>query len=302
MKISRNIYLSLFKYKSTDKKLSKYLNDLLINKNQTLISLSKFYKNSYTKKLISKFKKYSKWYLLYNLNIQVFDILDKYLIKIFIGPAALAVYSIPYQLAGKITTFSKSISAVLLPEISYGNKKEKMSFNQSINFYILIIPIFLLIIFPILENFLSFWLKNQFSNQILDLTKIFLIVAWLAGISHILIAYFEGKKQIKYNTLLEVYLILPFLIALIITLFKFQNLIYISFILFAKEIILLLFRSQKIKTKIKNLYTIYSIIIIVSINLIISIKHEIYFIYSYLILFFFSAGIFYREYNKKKIS
>ena len=60
MKISRNIYLSLFKYKSTDKKLSKYLNDLLINKNQTLISLSKFYKNSYTKKLISKFKKYSK--------------------------------------------------------------------------------------------------------------------------------------------------------------------------------------------------------------------------------------------------
>ena len=52
-------------------------------------------------------KKYSKWYFLFNLNIQIFDILDKYLIKIFIGPAALAIYSIPYQLAGKITTFSK---------------------------------------------------------------------------------------------------------------------------------------------------------------------------------------------------
>ena len=62
-----------------------------------------------------------------------------------------------------------------------------------------------------------------------------------------------------------------------------KNLIYISFILFAKEIILLLFRSQKIKTKIENLYTIYSLIIMVSINLIISIKYEIYFIYSYLI-------------------
>ena len=244
---------------------------------------------------ISKFKKYSKWYLLYNLNIQVFDILDKYLIKIFIGPAALAVYSIPYQLAGKITTFSKSISAVLLPEISYGNKKEKMSFNQSINFYILIIPIFLLIIFPILENFLSFWLKDQFSNQILDLTKIFLIVAWLAGISHILIAYFEGKKQIKYNTLLEVYLILPFLIALIITLFKFQNLIYISFILFAKEIILLLFRSQKIKKKINNLFIMYSIIIIVTVNLIISLRYENYFLYSYLILFICSISVFYKN-------
>ena len=60
MKISRNIYLNKFKYKSTEKKLSKYLNDLLINKNQTLISLTKFYKSSYTKKLISKYKKYSK--------------------------------------------------------------------------------------------------------------------------------------------------------------------------------------------------------------------------------------------------
>ncbi len=163
-------------------------------------------------------------------------------------------------------------------------------------------PILLLLIFPILENLLSIWLKNQYSEKILDLTKIFIIIAWLSGISHILITYFEGKKQIKYNTLLELYFIFPFIIVLLIILLKFENLIYISAVIFAKEIILLLFRSQKIKTKIENLYTIYSLIIMVSINLIISIKYEIYFIYSYLILFFFSAVIFYREYNKKKIS
>ena len=191
---------------------------------------------------------------------------------------------------------------MLLPEISYGKQKDKINFNQSINFYTFIMPILLLLIFPILENLLSIWLKNQYSEKILDLTKIFIIIAWLSGISHILITYFEGKKQIKYNTLLELYLILPFIIILLIVLLKFKSLIYISTILFAKEIILLLFRSQKIKTKIENLYTIYSLIIMVSINLIISIKYEIYFIYSYLILFFFSAVIFYREYNKKKIN
>ena len=191
---------------------------------------------------------------------------------------------------------------MLLPEISYGKQKDKINFNQSINFYTFIMPILLLLIFPILENLLSIWLKNQYSEKILDLTKIFIIIAWLSGISHILITYFEGKKQIKYNTLLELYFIFPFIIILLIILLKFKNLIYISAIIFAKEIILLLFRSQKIKTKIENLYTIYSLIIMVSINLIISIKYEIYFIYSYLILFFFSAVIFYREYNKKKIS
>ena len=60
MKISKNIYLKIFKYKPVEKKLSKFLKDLLNDKNQILISLTKFYKNSYNKKLISKFKKYSK--------------------------------------------------------------------------------------------------------------------------------------------------------------------------------------------------------------------------------------------------
>ena len=63
------------------------------------------------------------------LNLQIFDFVDKYLIKIFIGPAALAIYSIPYQLAGKLTILSKSISAVLLPEISFSS--EKTNFNHS---------------------------------------------------------------------------------------------------------------------------------------------------------------------------
>ncbi len=250
----------------------------------------------------NKLKKYSKWYLLFNLNIQVFDILDKYLIKIFIGPAALAIYSIPYQLAGKITTFSKSISAVLLPEISFGNQKDKINFNESINFYILIVPILLLLIFPILENFLFIWLRDQFSEKILDLTKIFIIIAWLSGISHILITYFEGKKKIKYNTLLELYLIIPFLIFLLIVLFKYENLIYISAVLFAKEIILLLFRSQKIKRKINNLITMYFIIFMVTINLIISLKFDKYFLYSYLTLLIYSAVLFFKEYNNKKIN
>ena len=59
-------------------------------------------------------------------------------------------------------------------------------------------------------KFFIIWLKDQFTKQILDLTKIFLIIAWLSGISHILITYFEGKKKIKFNTLIELYLIISF--------------------------------------------------------------------------------------------
>ena len=58
-----------------------------------------------------------------------------------------------------------------------------------------VIPIFILITFPFLEKLLIFWLQDQYSKKILELTKIFLIVSWISGISHILITFFEGKKK-----------------------------------------------------------------------------------------------------------
>ena len=216
------------------------------------------------------------------INLQIFDFVDKYLIKIFIGPVALAIYSIPYQLAGKITIFSKSISAVLLPEISEG--KERSNFNYSLNLYSFIVPFFLLMLFPFLENLLKIWLNNQYSNEILNLTKIFLITAWISGISHILISFFEGKKKIKFNSILEIYLIIPFILVLTLTLFQLKNLVFISFVLLAKEIVLILFRVNNIKYVIDNIMIIYVNIFLVVLTMLISIYYDAYFFLSLLIL------------------
>ena len=125
----------------------------------SLLLIKNYLKEKKTKdyNFLKIIKKHSKWYFLYNVNTQIFDILDKYLIKIYIGPAALALYSIPYQLAGKITIFSKSISAVLLPEISKNKLSSKGDFNQLIYFYTISVSIFLLIIFPFLDSFLFYF-------------------------------------------------------------------------------------------------------------------------------------------------
>ncbi len=256
-----------------------------------LFYLKKFYKSNhkeYSKYNFSiKFKKYSKWYSLHLLNLQIFDLMDKYLIKFFMGPIALAIYSIPYQLAGKLTILSKSISAVLLPEISHSN--EKASFNHSLNTFAFIIPFFILIVFPFLDKILYFWLQDQYSDKILELTKVFLIVSWISGISHILITFFEGKKKIKFNTILEIYFLVPFLLALFYILFEFKDLILISFVLMLKECILIIFRTNKLKKNIYELHSIYLNIIIVIINLIVNMYYNQYFIYSFLILILFNS-------------
>ena len=75
-------------------------------------------KNSDNKILIKNLNQNSKWITLNNLLIQFYDLFDKYLIKIFMGPIAVAIYSIPQQLTGKLSIFSKSFSAFLLPNLA----------------------------------------------------------------------------------------------------------------------------------------------------------------------------------------
>ncbi len=266
-----------------------------------LFYLKKFFKFNFSKNskynFSLNFRKYSKWYSLHLLNLQIFDFMDKYLIKLFIGPIALAIYSIPYQLAGKLTILSKSISAVLLPEIS--NSNEKTIFNHSLNTFSFVIPFFLLIAFFFLDKLLIFWLQNQYSETILELTKIFLIISWISGISHILITFFEGKKKLKFNTILEIYFLFPFLLVLFYVLIQYENLIYVSFILLLKEMILLIFRTNKIKKNIYKLQLIYLNIIIVIINLLINIYYNQYFIYSFILLILFNSFLFIEKRYRK---
>ena len=57
--LTKNIDFKNFKLKKKNKRIKKDLNDLLNENNIILKSLSPFYKNSYNKKIILKFKKYS---------------------------------------------------------------------------------------------------------------------------------------------------------------------------------------------------------------------------------------------------
>ena len=78
------------------------------------IIFNKYLKRSKKLILYKNLKKNSKWISLNIILIHFYDIIDKILIKFFIGPIALATYSIPQQLTGKLSILSKGISAFLL--------------------------------------------------------------------------------------------------------------------------------------------------------------------------------------------
>tara|TARA_Y100000590_G_scaffold94711_1_gene107326 strand:+ start:1311 stop:2669 length:1359 start_codon:yes stop_codon:yes gene_type:complete len=223
-------------------------------------------KNNHIKKdtnkiLFNNLKKNAKWLTLNSILVQFYDLFDKYLVKIFIGPIALASYSIPQQLTGKLSILSKGFSAFLLPFLS---KKQfsNNDFNTTIKIFLIFIPIIIFLFFPFFELFLKLWLGSQFNNNILDLTKIFSLSVIFSCASHILVTKFEATQTLKNNLKIEFYLMPFFLVLLFYLVLNSYSIFIIGNLILLKEFILLFFRLNLLKKSINNIkiYYIYSIL------------------------------------------
>ena len=162
--------------------------------------------------------------------------LDKYLIKIFLGSSFMAIYSIPQQLTGKLSILSKGFSAFLLPNIS---NKKKFRIFLFYRYFLKYIPLIIFLIFPFYPYLLKFWLGNEYSILVHDLTKIFSLIAIFSCVSHILLTKFEADQLSYVNFRIEVMFLPLFLIALVYMSYANYSLINISLLVLIKEIVLI---------------------------------------------------------------
>jgi len=256
--------------------ISTYLKVFTISAMLILIIFNNLIKISDSDILINNLKKNSKWLTLSNILVQFYDIFDKYLVKIFLGPVALATYSIPQQLTGKLSIFSKGFSAILLTILSK-KKKSNKDLNQSIKIFLKITPAFIFLLFPFYSVLLNLWLGDEFNHNILGLTKIFSLCGIFAATSHILVTKFEASQTLRRNLKFEFILMPFFLITLYIFISINYSLIYIASIILIKESILLFLRLNFLKKEIKNVshYYLYSIFFIMMLYM--SFKNEFFF-------------------------
>ena len=235
-----------------------------------MIIIVKYYnliKKSDNRILANNLKKNARWITLNSLLIQLYDLFDKYLIKIFLGPIAVATYSIPQQLSGKLSIISKSFSAFLLPNLSK-KKIDNLSFNFSLKIFIKFIPIVIFLMIPIYPILLKFWLGVSYNDTILNLTKIFSLSVIYSCASHILITKFEATKTLNRNLKIEFFLMPFFLITLYFLTSENFSLLLIGNLILIKELILLFLRLKLLNLKIQRnnslyLYPIYFLIMLI---------------------------------------
>ena len=233
-----------------------------------IIKKNNLIKKSNNQILFNNLKKNSRWITLNSVLIQFYDLFDKYLIKFFLGPVAVATYSIPQQLTGKLSIISKSFSAFLLPNLSK-RKIDNQSLDFSLQVFMKIIPVIIFLIIPFYPFILEFWLGNSFNTTINNLTKIFSISVIFSCASHLLVTRFEATKTLNQNLKIEFFLMPFFLYSLYHLTSLNYSLLIISLLILIKEVILFFLRLNILNQRIQkvNHYYLYSLLFLVMLYL-----------------------------------
>ena len=255
------------------------------------------------KQTILSFKSQSFWMTLSNSYNQIFDYLDKYLIKLFLSPMIFINYTVAQQIASKISIFSSAITSVLLPKLAL--QKTRINKNKVLNLHLLLfyIPfsIFIIMFDFFFDDVLKWWLKESFNYDFYNLFNIFLILTFIACQSHIIISLYEANEIAKKNTIFESVIILPF-IFLLFYLVSRDNIILLCYLILVKEIILFLIRSYYVKEYIP-FFKLYILSVLVFLSSWISKSFDNFFLittlkFTFLLLIIILLNLTFRK-NKK---
>ena len=214
-------------------------------------------------KLFIEFKIHSRWMTLSAFYNQIYDYIDKYLIKITLGSVMLVTYAVPQLIAAKLTIFAHAIIAVLLPKLSIkrNNRQKKEILSANLYLFLNLIGVILILLLPFYDELLKWWLKDSYNLEILKIFKIFILLTFLGCFSLIIIAFYEANLVSKKNTRYETVSIIPFCIGLLYCVYC-GNIFLFAFLLMFKEFIMLFVRLINIKKYIINFKIFNSTIIL----------------------------------------
>ncbi|WP_440919334.1 oligosaccharide flippase family protein [Candidatus Pelagibacter sp.] len=246
----------------------------------------KFINLKFSSEILKDFLVYGKWQTLSSAYVQIFDFFDKYLIKIFLGAASLSTYSIPQQIAGKLSIVSDGLISVFIPKISSSKNKKKTFEILNSNFYgfFYLIGFLLILINPLIDEILIWWLKANATLDVIFLFKIFLIVSFYICITHIISTFLDTQKLSKKNSQIETFVLFFFIIGLIASVY-YKNINFFAYTMLIRSLIAFFIKAFYIRNFLLN----YNILLIQNI---IFVLIFLFSINKNFLLFYFFSGLF----------
>ena len=256
--------------------------------NQNLFNLKNF-----SKKVFNDFLLYSKWQTLSSIYLQIFDFLDKYIIKIILGSANLAIYTIPQQISGKMSVISDAFISVFLPKVSGKKlaKDKKLTLNSNFYGFFYFTGIILILFGPILDNLIIFWLGKNIDLRILHLFNIFIITTFYICLSQIISTYLDTIFKSKKNFQIDTIILFIFLIGIAISVNS-NNIYYFAYTCLIKSILSFFLKINYIHKIINNfnILIIQNIVFLTSFYLILMDQFYMYLLSVVIFIFLLSRN------------
>lgn len=240
------------------------------------------------KSILQDFLLHAKWQTISSLYVQIFDFFDKYIIKIILGSASLALYSIPQQITGKLSILSDGLISVFIPRISSSKKNRDIFniFNSNIYGFFYFIGLFLILLLPFFNNLLNWWLGNDVNQNFIYLFKIFVMISFYICITHIISTFLDTQLKSKKNYEIETFILILFIFGLIISAYK-KEIDYFAYTLLFRALIGFILKAIFVKKYIINFNFLIIQNIIFCLIFYFSITENNYLFYSFSIIFLF---------------
>jgi len=158
-----------------------------------------------------KLLKFGFWIMSASFTAPILITIDRMIIGSKLGPAAVAAYTIPYQIVSRLQLVPQSLMNVLFPRLSVADQEtaRKTSFFYAVTISAMFLPIIVGLIF-VLEPLLQLWLGSKLDDRS-TLVGIVLLCAFLfAAIAQSTAVFLQSQNDGKFVAAFQFGEILPY--------------------------------------------------------------------------------------------
>ncbi len=202
------------------------------------------YKFKYSKSFANDCINNLKWMTLNTFLNQIYNYLDKYLIKIFLDNLIFIYYTISQQITSKLGDPLLAYNNIFIAKTFKKNENKNLSYSSV--FYCIYIFVAFVFLYFFLDTLLKLWLGSAYSVKYFELIKVFFLIATLGSYSKLIIDYYDIANKSKQSSKIELLLLIPFIAGIIFSIIN-QNIYYFLFLILFKELIALAARFYYIR-------------------------------------------------------
>lgn len=168
---------------------------------------------------IGELLRFGSWVTVSSLIGPIMFMLDRFLLGLIVGAKGVSYYTVPFQLAERLTLLASALSGALFPRFAAADREELSRLTtDSLQFLLLLLTPVAIVAVLCLDPFLRFWISSGFADQAGTTGQILLLGFWLNSFARLPYAQLQARGRPDLPAKCHLLQVLPYLVGLYVLL------------------------------------------------------------------------------------